>query len=67
MLTVGKLKKLLYNVGDDVEIRCSVSNGSLGIKSFELNLNKTEIVNLKVKLDEYLELAKLLENNNGIL
>lgn len=67
MLTVGKLKRLLNNVNDDIKVRCSVSNGSLEIKSFELNLDKTEMVNLKVKLDEYLELAKLLEDNNGML
>lgn len=67
MLTVGKLKKLLYNINDDIEVRCSVSNGSLNINSFELNLDNTEMVNLKVDLDEYLELAKLLEDNNGML
>lgn len=67
MLTVGKLKKLLYTINDDIEVRCSVSNGSLNIKSFELNLDKNEIVNLKVDLDEYLELSKLLEDNNGRL
>lgn len=67
MLTVGKLKKLLYTINDDIEVRCSVSNGSLNIKSFELNLDKNEIVNLKIDLDEYLELSKLLEDNNGRL
>ena len=67
MFTVGKLKKLLYNINDNIEVKCSVSNGSLDIKSFELNLDETEIVNLKVDLDEYLELSKLLEDNNGRL
>ena len=67
MLTVGRLKKLLYNINDDIEVKCSVSNGSLNVNSFELNLDGNEIVNLKVKLDEYLELAKLLEDNNGML
>lgn len=67
MLTVGKLKRLLHNINDDIEVRCSVSNGSLNINSFELNLDNIEMVNLKVTLDEYLELAKLLEDNNGML
>lgn len=67
MLTVGRLKKLLYNINDDVEVRCSVSNGSLRIKSFELNLDENENLNLKVKLSEFLELAKLLEDSNGRL
>ena len=67
MLTVGRLKKLLYNINDDVEVRCSVSNGSLNINSFELNLDGDEIVNLKVRLDEFLELAKLLEDGKGRL
>ncbi len=62
MLTVGKLRDLLDNVEDNVEIRVSVSNGVLGIKSLEYTLDENEIVKLKVDLDEYLELAKLLEN-----
>ena len=67
MLTVGKLKKLLYNINDDIEVRCSVSNGSLNINSFELNLDGDEIANLKVRLDEFLELAKLLKDSKGRL
>ena len=67
MLTVGRLKKLLYNINDDVEVRCSVSNGLLNINSFELNLDGDEIVNLKVKLDEFLRLAELLKASKGRL
>lgn len=67
MLTVGKLKDLLDNVEDNVEIRVSISNGMLDIKSLEYTLDKNEIVKLKVDLDEYLELAKLLESGKGEL
>lgn len=67
MLTVGRLKKLLYNINDDVEVRCSVSNGSLNINSFELSLDENETVNLKVRLDEFLELAELLKDGKGRL
>lgn len=67
MLTVGRLEKLLYNINDDVEVKCSVSNGSLNINSFELSLDENETVNLKVRLDEFLELAELLKDGKGRL
>ena len=62
MLTVGKLRDLLDNIEDNVEIRVSVSKGMLDIKSLEYTLDGNETVKLKVDLDEYLELVKLLED-----
>lgn len=67
MLTVGKLRDILDNIEDNIEVRVSVSNGSLSIKSLECVLDTNEIINLKVDLDEFLELAKLFEKNNGKL
>lgn len=76
MLKLGKLLDLVGDMDDDIEIRVSVSNGSLEIKSLEyvLDNNKTinlldnnKTINLKVELDDFLELSKLLENNNGRL
>lgn len=67
MLKLGKLLDLVGDMDDDIEIRVSVSNGSLEIKSLEYVLDNNKRVNLKVDLDDFLELSKLLENNNGRL
>lgn len=67
MLKLGKLLDLVGDMDDDIEIRVSVSNGSLEIKSLEYVLDNNKTINLKVELDDFLELSKLLENNNGRL
>ena len=67
MLKLGKLLDLVGDMDDDIEIRVSASNGSLEIKSLEYVLDNNKIINLKVELDDFLELSKLLENNNGRL
>lgn len=64
MLKLGKLLDLVGDMDDDIEIRVSVSNGSLEIKSLEYVLDNNKRVNLKVDLDDFLELSKLLEDNN---
>lgn len=67
MLKLGKLLDLVGDMDDDIEIRVSVLNGSLEIKSLEYVLDNNKTINLKVELDDFLELSKLLENNNGRL
>lgn len=64
MLKLGKLLDLVGDMDDDIEIRVSASNGSLEIKSLEYVLDNNKRVNLKVDLDDFLELSKLLEENN---
>lgn len=67
MLKLSKLLDLVGDMDDDIEIRVSVSNSSLEIKSLEYVLDNNKTINLKVELDDFLELSKLLENNNGRL